>query len=230
MTRTRRAAQRAAALLLGALLLLPAGRTAAGEDPQTTRLPESDDELVAEVEQYLGGLDTLHARFRQVSSNGGRATGEVWVDRPGKLRFEYDPPNPILLVSNGRFLLHYDRRLEQTSYVPISRTPLWFLIRERIDLSEAEDYALADVERNAERVVLHIVRDDAAPGEPGSVAVLFARDPLQLTAWRIVDQQGITTTVHLEDLEFGVDVAAKRFDFGELDLPEPGRRPNRRGR
>ncbi len=82
---------------------------------------------------------------------------------------------------------------------------------------------------SCERVVLQVVRDGAEPGEPGSIAVLFQRDPLALAAWRIVDQQGITTTVHLKDPEFGVPVAAERFDFGELDLPEPGGRPKHRG-
>lgn len=232
MTRMKRNARRFAHALLAGLLVSVAAPapTSAAEETQTTRLPEAEAKLVSQVEDYLSGVDTLHARFRQVSSNGARATGELWLDRPGKLRFEYDPPHPLLLVSNGRFLLHYDRELEQTSYVPISRTPLWFLIREHIDLSKAEDYALADVERSAERVVLHVVRDGAKPGKPGSIAVLFTRDPLQLAAWRIVDQQGITTTVRLKDPEFGVDVAAKRFDFGELDLPEPGRRPGERGR
>ncbi len=232
MTTTKRGPRSVARALLATLLVAMAAPApgAASEPKQAARLSEADAELVAQVEAYLSGVDTLHARFRQVSSNGGRATGELWLDRPGKLRFEYDPPHPLLLVSNGRFLLHYDRELEQTSYVPISRTPLWFLIRERIDLSRAEDYALAGVSRSAERVVLHVVRDGAEPGEPGSIAVLFRRDPLQLAAWRIVDQQGITTTVRLENPAFGVDVAAKRFDFGELDLPEPGRRPENRGR
>ena len=232
MTTPKLGTRSVARIVLTILLVATAtpAPAAAAESTRAARLSEADTELVAQVEAYLSGVDTLHARFRQVSSNGGRATGELWLDRPGKLRFEYDPPHPLLLVSNGRFLLHYDRELEQTSYVPISRTPLWFLIREHIDLSRAEDYTLAGVSRSAERVVLQVVRDGAEPGEPGSIAVLFQRDPLQLTAWRIVDQQGISTTVRLVSPAFGVDVAAERFDFGELDLPEPGRRPQNRGR
>lgn len=227
----RQARRMAAGAALAALVLGCApGPAVADASAQTTRLPETDAELVAQLEQYLGGIDTLHARFRQTASNGTQATGEVWVDRPGKLRFEYDPPHPLLLVSNGRFLLHFDRELAQTSYVPISRTPLWFLIKDRIDLSETADYSLAGVQREAARITVQVVREGAKPGEPGSVALMFGRDPLRLAGWRIVDQQGITTTVRLVDPSFGADVAARRFDFGELDLPEQGRRPENRGR
>ena len=215
-------------IALGTVTVAP--DEAAGEGAQSARLPDSDAELVSQVEQYLSSVDTVHARFRQRSSNGATAKGEVWVDRPGKLRFEYDPPHPSLIVSNGRFLVHYDRELEQTSYVPVSRTPLWFLIRERIDLFEIEDYELADITRKPDGVWIDIVQTGSSPGEPGSVELRFMRDPLRLAGWSILDQQGIRTTVTLVEPEFGVKVAAERFDFGELDLPEPGRSPQQRGR
>jgi len=208
---------------------LAAGESA-GNGDQAARLPAADAELVSQVEQYLSSVDTVHARFRQRSSNGGTATGEVWVDRPGKLRFEYDPPHPSLIVSNGTFLVHYDRELEQTSYVPVAETPLWFLIRERIDLSDIDEYDLAGIDRKADGIRVDIVQTGSAPGKPGSVQLRLMRDPLQLAGWTIVDQQGIRTTVTLIEPAFGVRIAAKRFDFGALDLPESGRRPEQRGR
>ena len=219
-------------LMLGlALGTIPAASgAAAGEEAQSVRLPDSDTELVSQVEQYLNSVDTVHARFRQRSSNGGAATGEVWVDRPGKLRFDYDSPHPSLIVSNGRFLVHYDRELEQTSYVPVSQTPLWFLIRDRIDLSKIDDYELADITRKPDGVRIDIVQTGSSPGQPGSVELRFMRDPLQLAGWSIVDQQGIRTTVTFVEPKFGVQVAAERFDFGELDLPDTGKPPRQRGR
>jgi outer membrane lipoprotein-sorting protein len=228
---TRRTAARALCALAVALgtALGPARAAAETDDAQAARLPDADAELVSKVEQYLNAVDTVHARFRQRSSNGGTATGEVWVDRPGKVRFEYDPPHPSLIVSNGTFLVHYDRELEQTSYVPVSQTPLWFLIRERIDLSRIEDYELAGIERKADGIRMDVVQAGSAPGQPGSVRLRFMRDPLQLVGWTIVDQQGIETTVTLVEPSFGATVAARLFDFGELDLPDR-RRPENRGR
>lgn len=194
-----------------------------GDTTQAARLPDGDARAVSRVESYLDGIDTMHARFRQTSSNGARAQGEVWIDRPGKLRFEYDDPTPILLVSNGRMLLHYDKELEQTSYVPISETPLWFLVREDIDLSRIDDYELAKVERGEAGLRLHIVQDGGAPGEPGSLTLVFADEPLRLKQWTVVDQQGIRTRVALMNPKFGVAVDSDRFDFGELDLPDQTR-------
>lgn len=226
---TRSIARRSLGALALAVSLALAPGAPASDGEQAARLPAADAELVSKVEQYLNAVDTVHARFRQRSSNGATATGEVWVDRPGKLRFEYDPPHPSLIVSNGRFLVHYDRELEQTSYVPVSQTPLWFLIRERIDLSQIEDYELAGIERRADGIRMDVVQAGSAPGQPGSVRLRFTRDPLQLVGWTIVDQQGIETTVTLVEPSFGATVAARLFDFGELDLPDR-RRPENRGR
>lgn len=215
-----------------ALTLALAGAAAhAAKDPeaaQTARLTPAEQDTVQRVERYLSGIDTLRADFLQTSSNGAVAEGQVWVERPGKLRFEYAPPHPALLVSNGELLLYYDRELEQTSYVPVSETPLWFLIRERIDIAEADNYALAGVEREKGVIRVHVVQKGSRPGQPGSVTLIFQDDPLALRKWRIVDQQGITTEVALINPRFGVAIDDKRFDFGALDLPEPGRqRPGR---
>jgi outer membrane lipoprotein-sorting protein len=207
----------------------PALSSEAETAPQAASLAESDTETVARVERYLTGIETLHARFLQTSSNGATAEGEVWVDRPGRLRFEYDPPHPALLVSNGTLLVYLDRELDQASYVPVSETPLWFLIRERVDLDEADSYRLAGVERGPASLRIHIAQPGSAPGEPGSLTLVFQDSPLQLRKWRIVDQQGITTNVALLNPEFDVNVDGDRFDFGKLDLPETGK-PADRGR
>jgi outer membrane lipoprotein-sorting protein len=217
------------AIALASLLLLPAAPALAeGADADTNvdagatqaaRLTEPRAETVARVEQYLSGIDTMHARFVQTASNGTTARGEVWVDRPGKLRFEYEPPANLLLVSNGTLLLYYDRELEQTSYVPISQTPLWFLVRERIDLARIDDYELAGIERGEKTLRLEIVQEGGQPGDPGSLTLVFEDDPLRLRKWHLVDQQGIETTVALLNPRFGLEVASKRFDFSKLDLP-----------
>src|SRR3972149_442219 len=95
--------------------------------------------------RYLNDLSTLRARFVQISSNGTYAEGEVIVARPGRLRFEYDPPTPVLLIANGLSLLFYDRELKQASFLPLWETPLWFLIREEVKLSD--DLQVTAVER-----------------------------------------------------------------------------------
>lgn len=190
-------------------------------------LDEGEREVVERIQDYLSEIDTLHARFLQVSEDGASAEGEVWVDRPGRLRFEYDPPHPALLVSNGRQLLYLDRDLEETSYIPISETPLWFLLKEDIDVADADDYRVAAVEQGEGEIHLDIVQPGGTPGQPGSVRLTFADSPLELKQWRIVDQQGATTEVILQNLRQDVRIDRSKFDFGAIDrpdLPTPGRR------
>jgi len=185
--------------------------------------PESEDHAVARVERYLTGIDTLHAQFLQTSSNGATASGELWLDRPGKLRFAYDPPTPILIVSNGTLVLYYDTDLEQTSYVPISETPLWFLLSRKVDLSRADNYELAGVTRGPGTLRVSVAQSGATAGSPGSVTLTFQDDPLELKKWRIIDQQGVETVVSLLDPRTGVAVDSDLFDFGALDLPDQTR-------
>lgn len=185
--------------------------------------PESDSAVLERVERYLSDINTLHAQFLQTSSTGTTAAGELWLARPGKLRFEYDPPVPVLIVANGRFVLYYDKDLEQTSYVPISQTPLWFLLDERVDLSKAENYELAGVERGKGTLRVSVAQNGSAAGKPGSITLVFQDDPLELKKWRLIDQQGVATEVSLLAARDGVAVDGKRFDFGALDLPDQTR-------
>ena len=89
-----------------------------------TELSPEERRTVSQAERYLNDIKTLQARFIQESSNGGVAQGRIYLSRPGKLRFEYDPPTPILIVSSGLVVTYYDRELEQVSEVLLSATPL----------------------------------------------------------------------------------------------------------
>ena len=99
-------------------------------------LSAADRTDITRVETYLNGLRTMSARFLQVADNGATAQGQFYLSRPGKLRLEYDPPVPILLVSEDRgFLIHYDKNLRSVAYIPINSTPAGLLVRDKIALS-----------------------------------------------------------------------------------------------
>ncbi|MCG8556794.1 MAG: outer membrane lipoprotein carrier protein LolA, partial [Proteobacteria bacterium] len=146
-----------------------------------------DQETLARLVDYLNQIDTLKSRFVQVSSNGAYAEGDLYLDRPGRLRFEYDPPHPALLIANGVTLLYYDRELKQATFLPLWETPLWFLIREEVDLEDG--VAMRAIERHAAtiRVTLEL-SDDSDEGE---VTLTFGDRPLSLHSWEIRDAQGI---------------------------------------
>ena len=218
----RRLTALAAVGLIAALPFAVPGPTAA--EPADTQqaattggLSAEDRETVQRIEAYLTSIKTLRGRFVQSASSGGQATGEVWLKRPGKLRFEYDKPTDILIVSNGSMLLYFDRELEQTSYIPLSQTPLGFLVKDKVDLRNVEDYHLAGLERGQGEIAVWVAQEGVEAGQPGSLRLVLDAEPLALKRWRVVDQQGTVTRVRLNGVETGVALDDDLFDFGEIE-------------
>ncbi|MDZ7714420.1 MAG: outer membrane lipoprotein carrier protein LolA [Rhodovibrio sp.] len=190
---------------------------AAQGDGQSDGLSVDERLMVGRIEEYLTGIKTLRGRFVQTASNGGQATGEVWLKRPGKLRFEYDKPTDILIVSNGSMLLYFDRELMQTSYIPLSQTPLGFLVKQRVDLRNVDDYHLAGLERGDGEIAVWVAQEGVEAGQPGSLKLVLDAEPMALKRWRVVDQQGAVTRVRLSEVETGVSLDDDLFDFGEIE-------------
>ena len=183
-----------------------------------TALTASDKANVERALKYLNGISTLRARFVQVSSNGTYAEGEVLLQRPGKMRFEYDPPIPALLIANGLSLLYYDRELKEASFLPLWETPLWFLIREEVRLSD--DMRIEKVEQA--RGLLRVALRDSTNPDIGEVTLIFEDLPLALRKWQVVDAQGVLTEVALVNPQFGVEIDSEVFEHGNLEFNTPG--------
>jgi outer membrane lipoprotein-sorting protein len=164
---------------------------------------------IARVEQYLNGLTTLKADFVQINPNGGTVTGELYYQRPDKMRLDYDPPSNILIISDGWWVIYYDRRLEQVSHLTIGSTPLGFLLSDHIRLSG--DVTVTDVDRSAGELHVTLVQTDE-PNQ-GSIQLSFAENPMELRRWTVIDAQGLPTHVVLERPETGLPLARELFRF-----------------
>ncbi|MFQ5775455.1 MAG: outer membrane lipoprotein carrier protein LolA [Kiloniellaceae bacterium] len=201
------------AALFGGLTALSSPAEGIAATAQAALSPD-DSAAVGRAVRYLNGISTLRARFVQISSNGTYAEGEVLVERPGKMRFEYDPPHPVLIIANGLTLLFYDRELKQASFLPLWETPLWFLIREKVTLSGAVRVVRVQRDRGALRVTLR----DAKIADAGTVTLVFSDRPLALRKWEVVDTQGIRTEVALLNPRFGVPIDPQAFDYKDLEI------------
>lgn len=212
-------------LALTALLLVAAGpsaraqsESAAASDPGTEQAATTGDaderETLTRLLDYLNRIDTLKARFVQVSSNGAYAEGDLYLDRPGRMRFEYDPPHPALLIANGVTLLYYDRELKQATFLPLWETPLWFLIREEIDLEKGVEVQAIERRAATIRVTLQLSEE----GGEGQVTLVFGDRPMSLHSWEIQDAQGISTQVALVNPDFGAKVERSLFEHGDLNI------------
>lgn len=211
------------ALSLSVVLLLPLGAAGAQESDDAQEVPslsvpeevapaEAEDSLEA-IEAYLNDIETLQGRFVQTTSRGGRSEGDFALRRPGRIRFDYDAPEPTLLVADGLNFVIYDRELEQATMIPLRRTPLWLLLSEDIDLEDGLD--ILNVQQDEEYLSL-LLRQSDSP-EEGTIELVFDRDPLELVLWEVVDAQGVRTQVALHDLDY--ETRPNPSEFNVQNLP-----------
>ena len=191
------------------LSLLPA-LAAAGAAAQTgLALTPQDRADLVRIEAYLNGLKTLQAHFLQVAPDGQISQGSVWLDRPGRMRFQYDPPAPFLLVASHGLLVFRDSQLAQTSNIPLSRTPLGMLLADRVSLSG--DVTVTGIQRLPGQIQVSLVRT-ASPGD-GTLTLVFADNPLALRQWTVLDAQQKETRVTLYNVELGGAPDPKLFEM-----------------
>ena len=148
---------------------------------------------------YLQGLATVSARFHQTAPDGRPSTGVLYMQRPGKARFEYDPPARMLIVSDGRNVAVSDMRLKTFDRYPLSATPLNLLLAKQVRLDRG--VKIGRVDRNAEGFAITAV--DIAHQADGRLVIYFADEGgrLQLRGWNAIDAQGRLTKVRLGDLQ-----------------------------
>lgn len=185
-------------LLLFILIASPALALAQDIPPEAQR-----------AELYLNSLKTVRARFVQTTHDGTQLVGTFYLNRPGKLRFEYDDPIDDFVVADGFFIYFYDSELEQQTNAPIGQTLADFLLRDPIKLSE--DLTIQEVTEinNLTTIKMAQTIDPTA----GSITMGFTKDPYTLKKWRIVDGQGLITEVELFYFEEGIDLPSNLFVY-----------------
>jgi outer membrane lipoprotein-sorting protein len=196
----------AAGLALAMLTPPIAGR--ADTPPRPAPLTAQDQADLQRIATYLNSIGTMTARFRQAAANGGSAGGWLWMERPGRMRFQYDPPTPILLLADRFYVYYIDTQLAEVSQVGLKSTPAWFLLRVPISFS---DLVVTRFERAANALRITVV-DPAAP-DNGSLTMTFSDQPLTLRQWTVVDQQQHVTTVSLSQQQFGMALDPNLFVY-----------------
>ena len=163
---------------------------------QVQALPLKDRQLVAQAAAYLQAMKMAKGRFTQTSSRGASSSGTLYLNRPGKARFEYDPPAEMLIVSDGRNVSVYDRRLKTFDKAPIGATPLGIFLARRISLEE--DVKVTRLTRSAGGFAITVM--DARGQADGRLILEFNAEPISLAGWTVVDGQGVQTRVRVSGL------------------------------
>ncbi len=173
------------------------------------RLSDKDKADVARIETYLNSIETLKSPFLQIASIGQFAEGTIYIERPRQLRLDYKPPARVQVYTDGSWLLHVDTELETVTHIPISSTPLSFLLGDNIRFSgRVEIHRLV-----REKQTISIVLGEKGSPAAGSFTLTFSDNPLQLRRWTVMDAQGVTTNVTLVGAAFNVAIPHDVFAF-----------------
>ena len=209
---------RAAGLLFPLLLCIllasasaRADETAAPEDVTPVVLSTEDAGWLYRAEKYFASIASIRAAFFQTSLEGEAVEGMFYLRRPGRLRIEYLPPTPVLIVGDGLLLHFLDTELGQVSDWPIFDTPLGTLSSD--DFKFNDDLIVTGFRRRSGSLAITLVKRED-PGL-GSLTLYFSEAPMELKQWKVIDAQGLLTTVALFDIETNIDLDARLFVFDD---------------
>ena len=172
------------------------------------------------VSSYLSSLQTLVGNFVQVGPDGSKTKGDFYIQKPGKVRFEYEAPSPIAIIADGSSVAVRDRKLATQDIYPLSQTPLRYLLSDRIDL--LKDTNVVSVTTDDVFVSVTIEEKQALIGTSRLMLMIGAKDG-QLKQWTVTDPQGYDTTVAVYNLDASkkVDPGLFKIDFTNYSMP-PG--------
>jgi len=195
-------------------------------DTQTLVRPGATDEeitdeealsIIGRVDAYFNNLGELKADFVQFGGGDDRKTGDFYFQRPGKVRFDYNRPSRMKIISNGEYLAVENHDLRTSDRYPLESTPFKLLLAEEVNL--LRDAHIIAIDRGEDVLILTL--EDKAGESAGQIRLFFRTDPeLELASWIITDAQGVDTRVDIAELERDVQLSAELFEFSDIGLPD----------
>ena len=175
---------------------------------------------IEEIARYLNDLKTAEAGFIQINDDGSTYSGRLFIHRPGRIRFEYDPPNDALVMAGGGQVAIFDPKSNQPpEQYPIKLTPLALILNDSVDLDVPG--MILDHRAEAEQTIL--VAQDPENPDYGSIELAFAGPPAELQEWTVVGGDGSRTIILLENVREGIELSSFLFNIPhEVRLRENG--------
>jgi len=191
-----------------------------GASGQTTAFDAKQRALLDRISLYLSSVQTMVGNFVQIGPDGGRTQGDFYIQKPGKVRFQYNPPTPIDIIADGSSVVVRDRNLATQDLYPLSQTPLRYLLADRIDLIRATAVVIVSAD---DTFVTVIIEEKQLVVGTSRLMMMFDAKDLQLKQWTVTDPQGYDTTVAIYNLDTTKhpDPSMFKIDFTNYSTP-PG--------
>lgn len=168
-----------------------------GQRPPS-KLTNAQRALLEKINTYFNSVIYLTGRFVQIGPDGGKTQGEFYMSKPGKVRFEYDDPSPIELISDGDAVAVRDRKLATQDIYPLSQTPLRFLLSDKLDL--LKDTNVVNVYGD-DLFMTVVIEEKSVLAGTHRLMIMFGAKDYQLKQWTVTDPQGYDTTVAVSNLD-----------------------------
>jgi hypothetical protein len=191
---------------LGVAFAAVAALPAAAAEP--LKLSPEQETAVNAISDYLNSFKTLQGEFTQISPKGNMSQGVFYIAKPGKMRFEYAPPNPFLIVSDGTWLTIKNVKKEKGDQFPLSQTPLRLVLGNKVDI--VKDTSVLDYQEQ-DGILTVTVEDKKNTLGSGQLTLVFDQTRKVLQQWIVIDGKGRKTTVSLENLQAGIEPDPKLF-------------------
>jgi outer membrane lipoprotein-sorting protein len=162
-------------------------------------LTAEESAVLHEISGALSQVQTMNGEFVQFNPDGQQLQGQFYIARPGRVRFQYDPPATIRVIADGKSVLVFDKKLQTYDIWPLSQTPLRLLLDPNLDLSTSEKVTAVGVAPDLVEVVLQ----DETRFSAGTLNLIFDRTTHELRQWTVTDQQGLQTMVALYNVQIG---------------------------
>lgn len=178
--------------------------------PPTVRhvfFSDADKADLDHVSAALNAIHTLKGSFIQIDPDGQIDEGVFYIEKPGRMRFEYHAPNPVLIVSDGSTVAVQNRSLNTIDHYPIWATPLDLILSDDLDLKR--NASIAGVDREPGEIIVDARSHSSRTN--GNISLVFTDPELALRQWTIVDDQGLSTTVAVRDVQQNVAINPELF-------------------
>ncbi len=170
----------------------------------------NSDIIINKIENYFNNITTLQAKFIQLDEDGSYKNGILMISKPVKIRFEYKKPSSILIVSDGQYVIFYDKNLNQLNRISINKVPIKFLVNNNFSFKN-NDIIIKNIEYEGNVIILSIQYNKNML--TNKIKLIFENNPLILRQWIIEDSQGYKTRISLEDVNTEIKLDEKKFKF-----------------
>ena len=172
------------------------------------------DGAIKKADSFLSSASTMVGDFVQKGTDGRESEGKIYIQKPGKLRFEYAAPATLEVIADGAKVAVHDRRLNTQDTYSIGNTPLKFLLQDKIDLKS--DTQILNVLKTPDSVMI-LLDDRTTFGGTSRIRLIFDKDTFELRAWQVRDPQGFETLVTLYNIDLKLKPNPQLFKISSLD-------------